>query len=217
MSDFSSLPPDSTPPNPTEPPSAAGPASGQPEQGSPAQAASEWVGTESSPLAAPTRDECTLGMLAHVLQIVSWFIAPAIILLVRRDSRFVRYHALQALFFQLLVVFVWAATLIAICAGFFVALARHPGAVGPAVIGAPILFFVVFWGGGALGWLLNLVLGIVYGLLANNGEWAGYPGIKYLAAKVAGVELPRYALVARKRNVEKTFTNTGPLWCMASG
>ena len=64
-------------------------------------------------------------------------------------------------------------------------------AVGQAVIGAPILFFLVFWGGGALSWLLNLVLGIVYGLRANNGEWAGYPGIKYLAAKIAGVELPR--------------------------
>jgi hypothetical protein len=50
---------------------------------------------------------------------------------------------------------------------------------------------VILWGGGALSWLLNLVLGIVYGLRANNGEWAGYPGIKYLAAKVAGVELPR--------------------------
>ncbi len=189
MSDLSSLPPDS---NPTEPPSATGPASSQPEQpGSPAQSATECVGTEPSPLAAPTRDECTLGMLAHVLQIVSWFIAPGIILLVRRDSRFVRYHALQALFFQLLVLFVWAATLIALFAGFFVALARHPGAVGPAVIGAPILFFLVFWGGGALSWLLTLVLGVVYGLCANNGEWAGYPGIKYLAAKIAGVELPR--------------------------
>jgi uncharacterized Tic20 family protein len=130
-------------------------------------------------------------MLAHVLQIVSWFIGPAIILVVRRDSRFVRYHALQALFFQLLVVMVWAAAVIALFAGFFVALARHRGTVGPAAIAAPILFFVVFWGGGALSWLLNLVLGVVYGLRANNGEWAGYPGIKYLAAKIAGVELPR--------------------------
>jgi hypothetical protein len=62
--------------------------------------------------------------------------------------------------------------------------------VGPSAIAFPILFFVVFWGGGVLAWLLNLGLGIVYGLRANNGEWAGYPGIKYLAAKVAGVELP---------------------------
>ncbi len=129
-------------------------------------------------------------MLAHVLQIVSWLIAPLIIFFVRRDSRFVRYHALQAVFFQLLMMFVWAAVLIALCAGFFVALARHQGAISPAAIGFPVLFFLVFWGGGALAWLLNLVLAIVYGLRANHGEWAGYPGIKYLAAKVAGVELP---------------------------
>jgi uncharacterized Tic20 family protein len=166
MSDLSSLPPDFTPPNATEP---------------------------TPPpvlLPEPTRDERTLGMLAHVLQIVSWLIAPLIIFLVRKDSRFVRYHALQAVFFQLLVMLVWGATFLALFAGFFAALAHHRGAVGPAAIAFPILFFVIFWGGGALTWFLNLVLGIVYGLRANNGEWAGYPGIKYLAAKVAGVELP---------------------------
>jgi hypothetical protein len=174
MSDLSSLPPDLTPPNSTEP---APPVAAQLPQ--------------PAPLPEPTRDERTLGMLAHVLQIVSWFIAPGIIFLVRRDSRFVRYHAAQALFFQLLMVLVWAAAMLALFAGFLTALARHHGAVSPSVIAFPILFFVVFWGGGALSWLLNIVLGIVYGLRANNGEWAGYPGIKYLAAKVAGIELPR--------------------------
>ncbi len=167
MSDLSSLPPDLTPPSAPDP--------------TPAPVL----------LPEPTRDERTLGMLAHVLQIVSWLIAPIIIFLVRRDSRFVRYHALQAVFFQLLVMLVWAATFLALFAGFLTAIARHRGGVGPAAIAFPILFFVILWGGGALSWLLNLVLGIVYGLRANNGEWAGYPGIKYLAAKVAGVELPR--------------------------
>ena len=166
MSDLSSLPPELTPPNATE--------------STPAPV----------PLPEPTRDERTLGMLAHVLQIVSWLLAPAIIFLVRKDSRFVRYHALQAVFFQLLVMLAWGATMLALFAGFFTAIARHKGPVGPAAIGFPILFFLIFWGGGALTWLLNLVLGIVYGLRANNGEWAGYPGIKYLAAKIAGVELP---------------------------
>ena len=166
MSDSPSLPPDLTPSNATEP--------------TPAPVL----------LPEPTREERTLGMLAHVLQIFSWLIAPLIIFLVRKDSRFVRYHALQAVFFQLLVMLAWGATVLALFAGFFTALSRHQGSVGLSAIGFPILFFVVFWGGGALTWLLNLVLGVVYGLLANNGEWAGYPGIKYLAAKVAGVELP---------------------------
>ena len=149
---------------------------------------------ESAPAAvAPppvTRDECTLGMLAHILQIFSWLIGPGIIFFVRRDSKFVRYHALQVVFFQLLLMILWAASLIAIFAGVFLAVSRR-GETGftPAAV-FPILMIVVFWGGGALTWDLNLVLGIVYGLRANNGEWAGYPGIKYLAAKVAGVELP---------------------------
>ena len=166
MSDFPSLPPDLTPPNAAD------------------QTAAPAL------LPEPARDECTLGMLAHILQIFSWLIGPMIIFLVRKDSRFVRYHALQAVFFQLLVMLLWGAAMLALFAGFFTAIARHNGAVGPAAIGFPILFFAVFWGGCALTWLLNLVLGIVYGLRANNGEWAGYPGIKYLAAKVAGVELP---------------------------
>ena len=136
-----------------------------------------------------TRDECTLGMLAHILQIFSWLIGPGIIFLVRRDSKFVRYHALQVIFFQLLLMMVWAASLIALFAGVLVAVARRGDASFTPAAAFPILMIVVIWGGGALTWVLNLVLGIVYGLRANNGEWAGYPGIKYLAAKVAGVEL----------------------------
>lgn len=177
MSDLSSLPPGPIPPNLAEP---------EP----PAFAAPPPAPLPEFTLPEPTREERTLGMLAHVLQIVSWLIAPLIIFFVRRDSRFVRYHALQAVFFQLLMMFVWAAVLIALFAGFFVALARHQGAISPAAIGFPVLFLIVFWGGGALAWLLDFVLAIVYGLRANHGEWAGYPGIKYLAAKVAGVELP---------------------------
>ena len=30
----------------------------------------------------------------------------------------------------------------------------------------------LFWMGG---WVVNLILGIVYGIKANQGEWAGYP------------------------------------------
>lgn len=158
----------------------AGPA--QPEAAGPTPA--------ETALPPATRDECTLGMLAHILQIFSWFIGPGIIFLVRRDSKFVRYHALQALFFQCLVIIVGVASLLTLLAGAFVGLAHRGATAASAAIALPILFMVVLWGGAALTWILNLVLGIVYGLRANNGEWAGYPGVKYLAAKVAGVELP---------------------------
>lgn len=135
-------------------------------------------------------DEGTLGMLAHVLQIVSWFIAPIIICLVRKDSKFVRYHALQAIFFHLLVLLVWGATFMMLLAGFVAAVVRYGQGDGSMAVGLALLFPLVFWGGVVLSWVLNLVLGIVYGIRASRGEWAGYPGIKYLAAKAAGVELP---------------------------
>jgi len=49
----------------------------------------------------PSADERSLASLAHALQIVGWFIAPLIIFLIRRDSKFVAFHALQALLLQI--------------------------------------------------------------------------------------------------------------------
>ena len=46
---------------------------------------------------APTQDEKTMAMLAHILQIFTWWIGPLVIFLVKQDSKFVRFHALQAL------------------------------------------------------------------------------------------------------------------------
>ncbi len=43
----------------------------------------------------PTQDERTMGTLAHVLQLVGGWIAPLVIFLVKRNSRFVSFHALQ--------------------------------------------------------------------------------------------------------------------------
>src|SRR5580704_17545146 len=50
--------------------------------------------------AETTQDERTMGTLAHVLQLVGGWIAPLIIFLVKRDSRFVSFHALQVLLLQ---------------------------------------------------------------------------------------------------------------------
>src|SRR5579871_2388457 len=49
---------------------------------------------------APTKDECTMAMLAHLLQVFSSFIGPLVIFLVKQDSRFVKYHAIQCLIWQ---------------------------------------------------------------------------------------------------------------------
>jgi uncharacterized protein len=124
---------------------------------------------------APTKDECTMALLAHLLQVFSGFIGPLIIFLVKKDSKFVKYHALQCL--------IWQATYLVIGIGamivffvFAIGSAMHqphgvPNQPPPAFV---FLFPVIwlFWMGG---WVVNLILGIVYGIKANNGEWAGYP------------------------------------------
>src|SRR5437660_11609342 len=45
----------------------------------------------------PTQDERTMAMLAHVLAIFSSFIAPLVVYLLKKDSRFVSFHSLQVL------------------------------------------------------------------------------------------------------------------------
>ena len=43
-----------------------------------------------------TPDERTLALLAHMLQIMLCWIAPLAIFLIKRQSKFVSFHALQA-------------------------------------------------------------------------------------------------------------------------
>lgn len=125
--------------------------------------------------AAPTQDERSMAMLAHVLMIFTGFIGPLIIWLMRKQSKYVSFHALQALWWQIL----WAGVVVLLIMGFVVlgvlgAMAQqgHPSGGPPPVF---LLLFpltmLVAWGGG----LASLILGIVYGIKANNGEWAGYP------------------------------------------
>src|SRR5258708_9406525 len=48
-------------------------------------------------LEAPTEDERTMAMLAHLLMAFTGFIGPLVIFCVKQNSRFVRFHSLQAL------------------------------------------------------------------------------------------------------------------------
>ena len=135
--------------------------------------------------APPTQDERVSAMLAHVLQIFTWFIGPLIIYVARRDSRFVAFHALQALILQ--------------CVCFVVGMLMTVGwfavVIGSMVLGAgagkssggpPVAFFVflgLFWLLWMGWWVLTMVLGIVYGIKASSGEWAEYPLIGRLARR----------------------------------
>jgi hypothetical protein len=145
---------------------------------------------EETKLAEPNRDECTLALLAHVLQLITWWIGPLVIYLVKRESRFVSFHALQALIYQgilfvvsMLMVGSWFALMFS---GMLLG-----EAAGKASKAAPIAFFIVFalFGLFWLGiWVLTLVLGIVYGIKASRGEWAAYPMIGRWARRLAGID-----------------------------
>jgi uncharacterized membrane protein len=52
---------------------------------------------EMAMLPDPSSDEKTMATLAQVLQIIGSWIAPLVIYLLRRESKFVSFHAMQAL------------------------------------------------------------------------------------------------------------------------
>ena len=136
----------------------------------------------------PSKDECVIAMLAHVLMIFSWFWAPLIIYFAKRDSRFVAFHALQALYWQIIWVCVWIVTFGAIFALTFTAAfasagAHDAGRMPPAFV----IVLPLVWAGIMGGWVLNLVLGILFGIKASHGEWSRYPLLGRLALRHAKV------------------------------
>ncbi|MBG9375703.1 DUF4870 domain-containing protein [Panacibacter sp. DH6] len=63
---------------------------------------SSFLGSDSIPPYTPTSDEKTLALVSHIITIVSSFIAPLIIYLVKKDeSPFVAAHAKESLNFQI--------------------------------------------------------------------------------------------------------------------
>ncbi|MBW2534341.1 MAG: DUF4870 domain-containing protein [Deltaproteobacteria bacterium] len=51
----------------------------------------------------PSKEACTMGMLAHLLAIFTGFIGPLILYLVKQEEdEFIRFHALQALYWELI-------------------------------------------------------------------------------------------------------------------
>ncbi len=131
-----------------------------------------------------TPDERTIALLAHMLQIMLWWIAPLAILLIKRDSKFVSFHALQALLLQIVHLLLLISGVILWFGVFVLAAASAPasGHMPPP----PELFFLmpVLW----LSWmgvgLTVLVAAIVYGVKAGRGEWAEYPVLGAVALKI---------------------------------
>ena len=78
------------------------------------------MGSESSPATLPTSDERTLAILSHILTVVSSFLAPLIIYLVKKDdSAYVAEHAKESLNFQItmLILYIVSCILILLLVG----------------------------------------------------------------------------------------------------
>ena len=138
-------------------------------------------------LAVPTSDETTLALLAHVLQIFTWWIGPLAIYLAKRDSKFVSFHAMQALLWQFTMMglgmvmgFVWMIL-------FFLTVLPHMNKTPAGSQQPPAAFFVLFplfWLGFLGFYGLNVVFGILYGVKAGRGEWAAYPVLGRWALRI---------------------------------
>jgi len=127
-------------------------------------------------LPVPSPDDRSNALLLHILAIFSGFLAPLVFFIIKRDSLFVKFHSLQALIWYAAYMVVFVAGMMITFSIMFYTLAQNPH---PAPGEAPplalfgIFGFVWLWGMG--GWVVNVILGSIYGIKSNQGEWACYP------------------------------------------
>jgi len=99
----------------------------------------------------PTSDEKTMALLAHILTLVSGFIAPLVIYLIKKDeSEYVRKHAIESLNFQISMTIY---------------------AIGATILMIILIGFVLLI---AIG-ILAVVLTIVATVKASEGKFYKYP------------------------------------------
>jgi uncharacterized Tic20 family protein len=145
-------------------------------------------------LPVPTQDERTMAFLAHLLQVFTGFIAPLVIFCVKQDSRFVKFHALQSLIWQLCYMAVFFCGMMIFFFSIFV-LAFHAASGGHTPDPPPptfIFFFPFLWLFWLLGWVANVVLASCMASrpIAGNGR----------ATRLSGIGVsPNRALLRRLR------------------
>ncbi len=130
-----------------------------------------------------------MAVLAHALQMVGGWIPPLVLLVVKRDSRFVSFHALQALLLQLVYFFVLMLLMLVWFVLIFSQVLSSRGAQHPN--GPPVAIFIAFpliGLGWMVAWVGMLVIVILYSIKAGRGEWAGYPLLGALSRKILGID-----------------------------
>jgi uncharacterized membrane protein len=131
-----------------------------------------------------------MAVLAHALQIVGGWIAPLVIFLVKKDSLFVRFHALQALLLQgvylvcaIIFGFGWMIFFISAVLPHLQDKSASPPAAIFAFVPVLWLFIMGYW-------VVILVCVIVFSIKAGRGEWAEYPLLGRLARKFLKMDVP---------------------------
>lgn len=135
-----------------------------------------------------TQDERTMATLAHALQVVGWWIAPLIIFLVQRKSRFVSFHALQALLLQIAYLILMVGFMVLWFAAFF-GIMIHQQGINNAPPPAFFIMMPLIWLGFMGMWVTVLVIAIVYAIKAGRGEWANCPIIGRVARRILKMDV----------------------------
>jgi uncharacterized Tic20 family protein len=113
----------------------------------------------------PTPDERTMAMLCHLLGLLTGFVGPLILWLVKKDeSAFIDHHGKEAVNFQITYYIVFFGACVVIVPLCF---------VGIGFFLIPALFVIP---------ILVIVAEIMICLSANRGEWSRYPGCIRLIA-----------------------------------
>ena len=112
---------------------------------------------------SPTPDDKTMAMLAYILGIFTGFAGPLVLWLLKKDqSKFVAFHALQALLLHA-----------AVTIGYILGVVTSFLLVG---------FFILPVVG-----ILGLVFSILAGLAANKGDWYDIPILGPIARQQTGI------------------------------
>jgi uncharacterized Tic20 family protein len=141
---------------------------------------------------ALTPDETTMAALAHLLQTMTWWIGPLIIFFVKRDSKFVSFHALQALLWQIIRILIYVICFASFFLFMFTVVVPHAGdhpnnQMPPRFFAGFIVSWFILYGGMMLTMVVDLTLSIVFGIKAGRGQWASYPLLGRVARRILGM------------------------------
>jgi len=118
-------------------------------------------------LIEPTLDERTMAILAHMLQIVGLWIAPLIIFVIKRESRFVSFHALQALLLQVLYMFLMGLGVVFWFGAVVLTMVSAHSSGNSSSPPAFFIFMPMLWLDWMSIWGAMVVIAIVYGVKAG--------------------------------------------------